>query len=147
MPTVKIILVFLLLGPPLGSLVHMLGLFVISPPSVSAMQAVDFFLRMTVIGTPFSYLFGVIPALGTGISMALVQRIWGRIRLIEAALLGLACGVLFAFATEQNSGPLPSRAYFVVKVLTCLIPTIICWWLVRSKRTDISEEGNEAVQR
>jgi len=68
---------------------------------------------------------------------------------LYAVAVGLICGIIFAlvFLPGADDSGLGVSGFFVLKVLTCLVPSLICWWLARPKRADASEAGNEAVQK
>jgi hypothetical protein len=132
---------FIFLAPPLGWLVYATGMIVGEALQGDWLGTLSTGLLVIMIGAPFSYLFGLIPAafaallMVAGSSFAEVEP--GP---VFAGVIGLICGLIFAvlFHREVDAAVLGGSAYFTLKVLTCLVPTLICWWLLRQNRTDTS---------
>ncbi len=62
---------------------------------------------------------------------------------VPAVAAGLICGFVFAllFHREVDAAVLGVPTYFVLKVLTCLVPTLICWWLLRRNAAQTNDYG------
>jgi hypothetical protein len=150
MPKLRTFVIFGLVGPPLGWLVYAIGLIAGDARTAQSASGLGETISLVLFGMLFSYVIGLIPALLTALLMVAGPSILSiRPGPGYATLVGLVCGVVFAalFLSGTDSSGLGDAGYFLLKVLTCLVPTLICWWLVRSKRSDINEESNEAVQR
>jgi tetrahydromethanopterin S-methyltransferase subunit F len=141
MPTIQTFRTFVFLAPPIGWLVYATGMILGEAVQGDWLGTLSTGLLVIVIGAPFSYLFGLIPAalaavlMVAGSSFAEVEA--GP---VFAGVVGLICGLIFAilFHREVDAAVLGGPVYFALKVLTCLVPTLICWWLVRQNRTDTS---------
>jgi hypothetical protein len=131
----RILLVYALLGPPLGWFIYATGVIVGEAQPGELLSALTYGIPLLLEGIPVAYVFGLIPAL----LMAAVM-IASRLRpgLLYAGVVGLLCGLAFAllFHRAVDANGLGVPAYFTVKVLTCLVPSLICWWLASRKRAD-----------
>jgi len=74
--------------------------------------------------------------LAVGTIVAIAQSRWASFGLVHVVAIGIVCGILFALAFERNveNPGIDVRIYFVVKVLTCLVPSLICWLITRRWR-------------
>jgi hypothetical protein len=131
---IEIVLIFVLLGPPIGFLVC-LPLLVIStgdPPS--ALFAVLFV-------APLCYLYGTAPAAFAGAAIGIRQAFFGSTRWPMACAVGLIAGGVFLASVDAfDPGPAFQAQIFdgfavplfpALAMSTCLIPTLVCWRLVR----------------
>ena len=135
------IIVFALLGPPIGMPVFLLGVAAIDPKPASLIVLIENLIGFIIMGIPFCYVIGIIPALAVGMLTAIGENISRRFGFVHVALLGLVCGLVFALTIGRNGG----LGYAVVKVLTCLVPTIACWEISRWWNLGQNEQSNEAV--
>lgn len=148
MPVVKTLLVYVLLGPPIGCAVYLLGWLVTDPRNWSSLETVGYGLGVLLLGIPVAYFVGVIPALGAAVLMIAAGRMWSGIDFRHAAAIGLLCGLGFAFLFDRDFGGLEFgwQVYIgAVKVLTCHVATLICWRIARPRDAEMSQVGNEAV--
>ena len=146
MPLRRTLLIFALLGPPIGWLVFIVFIAFNDNGFLKGLRELAEGWDTVLIGIPMSYIIGIIPALFVALLMVLAPTLRMRPGPLYAAAVGLFCGVVFAFVWKSGFEPLHIDRFFIFKVLTCLVPTLICWWLARSKRVDGIEAGNEAVK-
>jgi hypothetical protein len=137
---VAVVLVFVVLGPPLGAVIWigiLAGLSI--PPDWDAAE--PGFTWFTVLGliyaVPMSYFFGTAPAAAAGLVIGLVQSFIGRARWPLALGTGLVVAVVVVersgegtLAATPGQGPFPE--YSAVMILACLASNMLCWVLVRS---------------
>jgi hypothetical protein len=142
-PFAKTLLVFVLVGPPVGSLTFM-GAFAAAgmtrAEGATALDAVWIMLFAMIYAVPLSYLIGALPA---AIAGAIIGgwRAWrGHVPWWTALAVGLAAG-LWLFAAGGGPFPEPTagnreRGWQAFRlfalVATCLVPTMLCWALTRS---------------
>ena len=126
---IGIVLVFVAAGPPIGGFALLLfsaSLSVISPNLGSELTMPQLGLALTIIF--FSYFFGAGPAALVGLTIGIKQAFFGRTTWWLALSLGLVAGAVF---TERmgamNFAPINGALF----VLACVIPTMLCWVLVR----------------
>jgi hypothetical protein len=131
----EIVLIFVVLGPPIGFFVC-LPLLVISAGNLpSALFAVLFVM-------PLSYFYGAGPAALAGAAIGIKQAFFGRTTWSMAFAVGLIAGVVFLKGVDAfNPGAAFQAQIFdgaavplfpALAILTCLVPTLLCWRLVRS---------------
>jgi hypothetical protein len=141
MPPVQTFRTFVFLAPPLGWLIYATGMIVGEALQGDWLGTLSTGLLVIVIGAPFSYLFGLIQAAFAALLMvagsSFAEAEPGP---VFAGVVGLICGLIFAalFHREVDAAVLGGPIYFTLKVLTCLVPTLICWWLVRQHTADTS---------
>lgn len=128
--TLKIMLVFLVFGPPIGALTYtsLIGLWFGRTDPGGGLAVFAF---LSIFGLPLSYLYGAAPALLTGLAMALWRLARGAIGWLEAVIIGLGAGVFMAFAGKAGvveAASATSNAMALV-TLTALVPAFACWWL------------------
>ena len=140
---IKTILVFALLGPPIGSLVICLGSAVINPLPSPLSLALGNLVFLMVTAIPFSYVIGIVPALLVGTLTAIGENISQRFGFVHVVLLGLICGFIFAALFDRHGRS--DLGYAVVKMLTCLVPTIGCWRISRRWHPKVNEQSHEVV--
>lgn len=129
-------LVFAGLGPPIG----LVCLFVWM--ALHTANPFDGKLMSMILGmaglTPFSYVFGLIPALVSGWAVRQVQIRRFRLEWLWTALIGAGIGPIFVVAFGVVLGPIEWDISEIRKeglfgsVTTCGIPTLACWYV--SKR-------------
>jgi hypothetical protein len=135
---ISIVLVFMVVGPPVGAMVFMLTVALIGLGARADLQGLTWVAMFAVIyAVPFSYLIGVGPAAAAGLIVGIRQTYFGRVRWWFALAAGIVVGVGFLLLTGQplmrfgdEAGAL--REHSAVIVLTCLGATMVCWAIVRN---------------
>jgi hypothetical protein len=85
-------------------------------------------------GMMFSYIFGFVPAVAAGAFVGLVQIGYGRVPWYVALVVGVIVGIAYAGVMESRSVVAGSTIHYaVVNLLTCIIPTMLCWALARKR--------------
>jgi hypothetical protein len=137
---IAIVLVFVLLAPLFGALIWValvagIGL----PPDWDGADPDRHWLTLLglIYAVPMSYYFGAGPAAGAGLLIGITQSFIGRV----GWPLALGTGLVVAIVVLERSGQDPLAAspdqnpfpeYPAVMILSCLIPTLLCWALVRN---------------
>jgi len=134
---VSIVLVFMLVGPPIGALVFMLTVALTAMgPNVDLAGLFWVGLFAMIYAVPVSYLIGVGPAAISGVVIGVRQAFFGPLSWWAAALIGLAVGVAMTVLAAQpllpRAGGEDSPATVPVMLVTCLAATFACWTLVRA---------------
>lgn len=140
----RVMLLYIILGPPLGSVVYVIGLLVEKgAPNgiVHFIQSYFVIFVLTPIGLIFTYLIGLIPAALAGLIIAAIDvatRLNFARTLLLVAAAGLPSSVLFLVigAATPAENPLiwinwPNT---LVKILTCMVPTIVVWLILQRWR-------------
>jgi hypothetical protein len=132
-----IVLVFVLIGPPLGAFLLFLTIGAMqllgSDPKGLAWVA----LFAIIYAVPLSYLFGAIPAAAAGLMIGIWQVFVGRTTWLIAAGVGVIVGAAVLYSGDAGSfDAAPDehdfRAYPPLMVLTCVAATVLCWLVVRN---------------
>jgi hypothetical protein len=126
----RTVLTFVIVGPPVG-LAMLWGLPMLVGDRPFLPGHVGAWLAMLVL----AYVIGVLPALFAGIGVAVLEKpgFWRVSRV--GLIVGLVPTVFFALTQWPK---LPSANVndildlFVWPVSICLIPTVVCWLVVRS---------------
>jgi len=131
-------LVFALLGPAIGgfSLIAMTAAISLEiTANISDLPAMALFGM--IYGAAIGYLMGIIPAVSVGLIVALWQEYIGRVTWAVALGIGTAVGLAFLYVIAYGHPPNVDARDFpqvhVTLVLTCVIPTMICWLVVRTQ--------------
>ncbi|HEY6255274.1 MAG TPA: hypothetical protein VIY51_05715 [Xanthobacteraceae bacterium] len=134
---IAIVLVFVVLGPPIGAFAWVL--MIVNIESLRQ-GAIDPFQVLLVV--PIGYLFGIAPAAAGGLALGIRQAFFGRATWAMALAVGFVAGAILLKdidgldpdARFQARGFDGSRLpqYSAILLLTCVIPTMLCWVLVRS---------------
>jgi hypothetical protein len=136
---IAIVLVFVVLAPLIGALiwVALVAGIGLSPDFDAADPERHWLILLGLIyAVTMSYYFGAAPAAAAGLVIGFTQAFIGR----AGWPLALGTGLVVAIVVLERSGQLPSlRApdqspfpeYPAVMILTCLLPTLMCWALVR----------------
>jgi hypothetical protein len=137
---IAIVLVFVVLGPPIGAVIWVALVTGIGmPPEWDMAEPSLSWLTLLglVYAVPMSYFFGAAPAAGAGLLIGITQSFIGRV----GWPLALGTGLVVAIVVLERSGQGPLAAspdqnpfpeYPAVMILACLIPTLLCWALVRN---------------
>jgi hypothetical protein len=136
---IAIVLVFVVLAPLIGALIWValvagIGL----PPDFEGSNPDRHWLTLLglIYAVPMSYYFGTAPAAAAGVVIGTMQAFVGRVGWPWA----LGTALVVAVAVLQRSGQLslvgapdrgPFPEYPAIMILTCLVPTMLCWVLVR----------------
>jgi hypothetical protein len=137
---IAVVLVFVALGPPLGAVIWVALMTGIGlPPEWDAADPGRNWLTLLglVYAVPMSYFFGAAPAAAAGLVIGVTQSFVGRAGWPLALGTGLVVAIvvlersgLGTFAATSDQSPFPE--YPAIMILACLIPTLLCWALVRS---------------
>jgi hypothetical protein len=89
--------------------------------------------RLLISGLPLFYALGLIPALLAAVTVGLLQRREWASEIVWVVLIGFGIGVLAILSVASLAGSLKVAfdRISVVYILTCLIPTLACWFLSR----------------
>ncbi len=134
-PQSSIILIYALLGPPVGSVIFLLGVFLISledgfksvaltePSVIETLKGVGYFILFFVFTIPFSYIYGFVQALLTGAVLSEILKRRGKAGYLAAFLtplvIGLGVYVISDFGIEREREV--AAAMVVVGVLASLV--------------------------
>jgi hypothetical protein len=143
----KGLVVFVLLGPLIGSLTFLVPAFIhawmgSTSPDPSLWNYFTFITPVLIFGIFAGYFIGVIPAAAAGLlCLARDAKLHG-FNVLHAGAVGLAIGILFVLFTLLVGG-LPPRwsahnvADVVFRVMSCVVASVVCWPIARywRKRT------------
>jgi len=136
---IAIVLVFVVLAPPLGAVIWVAMLAAIGLPPEWDVAGPDLHW-LTLLGliyaVPMSYYFGAAPAAAAGLLIGITQSFIGRAGWPLALGTGLVVAIVVlersgegSYAGTPDQSPFPE--YPAVMILACLVPTLLCWALVR----------------
>ena len=130
-----IVLTFVIVGPPCGFAL-LTGLSILQLGRLLLPMSVAFFLLI-------SYIIGILPAFIAGLIVASLKNpgFW------RVLIVGLVAGLVFALLIALL-GAMPVNVHLmsgllVIAIPICLVPTIVCWLVVRPLLLRIS--GPEAT--
>ena len=131
-------LIFMLLGPVLGSLVISLIVF----PTAAMLEGIGFQLGpknliLAVIGLPVAYVIGIIPAVVTCLIDWYLDVRDVRYRPVFCALVGFA--VTYPFMRDSLVHPTPGSLWPLVGGMIGVLPAAVCSWLSGKRKR--AEEG------
>ncbi len=148
-----IVVVFVLLGPPVGAVTLLVSIAVahMANPDLAGLAWVGIFALL--YGVPLSYLFGVFPAAAAGLLIGGWQVLVGRTTWIVAVGVGFIVGLAFLYAVgrEPIDGAAKEFSFWenpAIFLLTCLVPTMLCWAIVRGwyrKRPAVSNTATSSA--
>jgi len=137
---VGIVLVFVVLAPLIGALIWVALVVGIGlPPDWDVAGPDRHWLTLLglIYAVPMSYYFGAAPAAAAGLVIGIWQISVGRAGWPLALGTGLVAAIMVldrsgqgTFAATPDQSPFPE--YPAVMILACLIPTLLCWGLVRN---------------
>ncbi len=129
---IVILLIFLLVGPPVGAIVFlgMLAVWIGKSSDPGAVGSVFAFL--TLYGILFSWFIGGLPALLTGLVFALWQTFVGRASWGMAALVGVGAGLMLVLVAGDMARDIGDPPMLPLYLVTCFAATMVCWLLARS---------------
>jgi hypothetical protein len=127
---------FVVVGPPVGSVVFftLMAIMNIQSPIDAAYALFGPFVGL--LFAPFSYLLGTLPAALGGVFVAAWQAFFGRVSGIGITLLAFVLGLVFVFATGGIGGLTQKTVDWgavVAAQLTAMVPTVVCWYPVRNR--------------
>ncbi len=91
--------------------------------------------KFALVGIPFAYMFGLIPAFVAGVFVGSLRLVVNPVPWYDALVIGLFVGAAFAFIYRHDfilGGPSGRIADYVLNALFCVVPTMICWAMVRN---------------
>jgi hypothetical protein len=130
----KTTLVFILFGPPIGLFVFgacIIGSDFLSPDGMLA-KPFGKLVSTFILGVVLSYAVGFVPALYAGAFAGFARSSLEPTIPFFPVVIGLPLGLVFALLFERVLllPPLFSSWQFdAIKVLTCLVPTTVCWYM------------------
>jgi hypothetical protein len=132
---IGIVLIFALVGPPIGGVTLITTMAVVNMGSATTTSDyVTVVLFGLIYGAVFAYLVGLLPAAVVGLIVAIRQVYFGRVTWLAALGLGSIAGLIFIYVVER--APAYDRSYPAsvrpILVVTCLLPTVACWLIVRN---------------
>jgi hypothetical protein len=137
---IAIVLVFVVLAPLIGAVIWVALVAGIGLPPEWEVAGPDrhwLTLLGLIYAVPMSYYFGAAPAAAAGLVIGVMQSFVGR----AGWPLALGTGLVVAIVVLDRSGQgtlaetpdqSPFPEYPAVMILACLIPTLLCWALVRN---------------
>jgi hypothetical protein len=142
---IGIVLTFVALGPPIGFFVTWSLLVIVARPENASATSTDLLAVpiILLLIMPFAYLYGVVPAALAGLAIGIKQAFFGRTTWPMALGVGLLVGVIFLEGfdiigprgvfrpTRYDGSPIPELPGILI--LTCVVPTMLCWALVRNR--------------
>ncbi|MDP2357390.1 MAG: hypothetical protein Q8M31_15195 [Beijerinckiaceae bacterium] len=127
-----VVLIFLLVGPPVGAVVFLAMVAVWVGQSSDPETVASVFAVLTIYGLLFSWFIGGLPATLTGLVFATWQTFMGPVRATMAAVAGIAAGLLLTLGAGDIAREIGDPPMLPLYLLTCLAATMACWLLARS---------------
>lgn len=145
---IRIVLIFVLLGPLFAALVAALGLGIVAAVTESAslwtVDIIGYLLASVVVlplfSIPFAYLFGLLPALVIGLGAAMGDRRAGTVPMRPVLGLSAALWAVFSVILLLSEGVHRGAVIWVVLMLiTVLICAALCvrvarWWVAPARQ-------------
>jgi hypothetical protein len=136
---VLILVVYCLLGPPVGAVVFVSMALLVGSGAGAGLASVIQALSYTLYqGALVVYLIGILPAAGVGIAVAVRQANHGAMTWQMALGIGLLAGfVCFGYTGWRLLVQPPAgnysipAAYALIVLVSCVVPTMVCWLIVR----------------
>ena len=164
MPPVRqvaaIALIFMLIGPPVGGVVFLVGRWITSAMflqggpvpggrlEISAIALFSIFASAIVgIGAaPYSYFYGIVPAAVAGLVIGTLTAKYDRLSplivLVVGGLIGIGCAVVLGRMVKVPASYVgmvltpgagaPEYVVYALYVLACVTATFACWRFARS---------------
>lgn len=139
MRALAILIVFVLIGPPVGALVFFLTIGLFSMGQNLDLAGLGWIgLFALIYGVPFSYLIGIGPAAVAGLVIGIRDAFFRTATLAFAILTGLGVGAgLLVMSGQQLIPPIVNGTEYPISnsvlLLTCFLSTIFCWFIVRQR--------------
>ena len=137
MRALAILIVFVLVGPPVGALVFFLTIALFGMGQKFDLAGLGWIgLFALIYGVPFSYLIGIGPAAVAGLAIGIRDAFFRKTTWAFAILTGLGVGVgLLLMSGQQLIPPKASGTEYPISnpvlLLTCFVSTMVCWRIVR----------------
>jgi hypothetical protein len=137
---------FMAVGPPAGCFFFVVGSttagnILRGAPISEILVGIPMSILMVIVGIPFSYIYGIVPATITGLLIGILQVKYGRLNWPPVLAIGICVGVGYSFAL----GHLPSEVAgkfllptklntfgYVAHSVACILATFFCWRFVRN---------------
>lgn len=130
---VAIVIVFGIVGPPVGAVIFMLAVALLGmnwKPDVSSMLLMTAF--SLIYAAPLSYFIALPPAMTAGALIGLRLAFFGRMGWLLALAAALAVGGLMEVVLGQTTmWSVGEDVAPPVLGITCAIATFVCWTIVR----------------
>lgn len=131
-----IVMVFVVVGPPVGALAFMLSIALIGMGSSVDLVGLSWIgLFALIYAAPLSYFIGAGPAAAGGLIFGIRQAFFGPVIWPVAALIGVGLGIGLLVMSGESLPPMLTDTeqpeHVPVMVVTCLAATMACWALVR----------------
>jgi hypothetical protein len=131
-----IVLIFVVVGPPVGGLVVIYGSEIARLHSAADVSAVTRkFANAVALIVGMSYLLGSLPAAAAGLLVGIRQAFYGTVTWPMALGIGLIVGAAFAVfvvISASRSGPASLfSAPSALMIAASVIATMVCWVCVR----------------
>lgn len=133
----KVLGVFLLIGPPVGALTFFVGMGVYGVSQTGDFAGMWWLSLFGLIyGVPLSYLIGIAPAAAAGFILGATAALHHVPGLLFSTATGFFVGLWMVYAggrpiappsTETASDYVP----VVLLIATCLVATVLCWAIAR----------------
>jgi hypothetical protein len=133
----KVLGVFLLMGPPVGALTFFAGMGVYGSTQTGDIAGIWWLSLFGLIyGVPLSYLMGIAPAAAAGFILgatAALHRVPGH---LFSTATGFFVGLWLAYAGGTPTALLNAETAsdyvpIVLLIATCLVATVLCWAVAR----------------
>jgi hypothetical protein len=130
-----LLLFYVAIGPPVGSMVFMTCSAVMQVRSVGDLQYLPLAPFVGLMLAPFAYILGALPVAFGGLFVAGWQAFLGRVSFAGILTLGTVLATGFAYAMERAASgrPVVDRGAVVTMFLTALLPAVICWYPMRKR--------------
>lgn len=131
-----LLLYFVAAAPPIGSVIFFT---LVAVGKIETAADAAYALAAPFIGllfSPFSYLFGALPAAIGGAGVAAWQAFRGPVSAVAIAILGALLGLGVAAVTQGIFGVDFKAVDWPAAIsmfLTAMLPTLICWYPVRKR--------------
>lgn len=134
----KVLGVFLLIGPPVGALTFFIGMGVYGVSQTGDIAGMWWLSLFGLIyGVPLSYLMGIAPAAAAGFILGATAALHRTPGLLFSIVTGVAVGLGLVCAGGRPVVALPSGetatdyVSVVLLITTCLVATVVCWTVAR----------------
>lgn len=145
----KILTVFVLLGPPIGAIAFFAGMGIYGASQTGDLASLLWvFLFGLIYGVPLSYFIGMIPAAIAGLilgALAVFHRTPGTLLSVATGII-VGLGVVYSGGRPAIPDSLESASDYVpafLLIVTCLVATVFCWAVAR--RTIANPIGSSAL--
>lgn len=133
----KILGVFVLLGPPVGALTFFVGMGVYGASQTGDIAGMWWLSLFGLIyGVPLSYLMGVVPAAAAGLILGATAVLYRPPGFLFSMVTGVAVGLGLVYSggravTLQSDETATDYVPVVLLITTCLVATVVCWAVAR----------------